>query len=260
MLVDYISQFERVSDLCDDFERSVTQIFFDDGRAQKSPLRGFCLTAPYQQCLRPIKACVDVLQMLKMPLGLSEFQESVFRRAVFSLENTASTETLDDLRGHLNMIRATFLRAKDRISVLCSAFDEEERERVNEAIHNYFEGCNYSCVAMSVSAAESRLLKLMCLASPDSRRQLEKSTLGQLIAEYTNKKEKYRHVMSERHEPLLDLCNTYRIFSVHAKSQKISGQIASAVLNLTVEFLTDPNTKPGVVQAQLTAKDTDSGS
>ena len=153
------------------------------------------------------------------------------------------------------MVKLGFRITSNELSAICSAFDDEEKERMNEAIHDYFEGCNYSCVAMSVSAAESRLLKLMCLASPDSKVELEKKTLGQLIYEYVTNKDNYKNVVPEKHEPLLQLCNTYRTFSVHPKKQRITGRLATSILNLAIEFLTDQDTRPKVVEAQLIASE-----
>jgi len=44
-------------------------------------------------------------------------------------------------------------------------------------------------------------------------------------------------------EPLLQLCNTYRTFSVHPKKLKIKPTLAGSILNLSIEFLTDQDTK-----------------
>lgn len=160
---------------------------------------------------------------------------------------------LEDFRVHLYYIKSAFLLAGEEILNLCSAFDDEEKMRINEAIHNYLEDCNYSCVAMSVSAVESRLVKLMCLVSPDSKQKLENKTLGQLVAEYLSNKSKYRNVVPNKHDHLLQLCNTYRIYSVHPKKERIKPTVAGSILTLAIEFLTDEDTKPEAVKAQLTA-------
>lgn len=251
MLIDYISNLERAAKLCEEFENDVEYLFFNKGKEKESSIANFCWSEPYRRRFSPIKACVQLCQILKLEC-LTDW-ESVFLDKVSELELVSRTRKLEDFKFNLEGIKLGLEKAQNDILAFCSAFDEEEKRRMNEAIHDYLEGCNYSCVAMSVSAAESRLLKLMCLANPDSKRELEQKTLGQLIFEYDANKEKYRNVVPKKHEPLLDLCNTYRTFSVHPKKQKIKPMIASSILNLTIEFLTDQDTKPEVVQAQLIA-------
>jgi len=163
-------------------------------------------------------------------------------------------EDIDDFIRNIELIKLCLQLEMSTLSDFCSAFDEEEKERMNEAIHDCLEGCNYSCVAMSVSAVESRLLKLMCLAMPNSQQELEMKTLGQLILEYNNNKGSYKNIVPQMHEPLIGLCNTYRIFSVHPKRVNVNAREANVILNLAIKFLTDENTKPEIVKAKL-AKD-----
>ncbi len=168
------------------------------------------------------------------------------------LEDSAKVMSRKNFNLHFDVLKSSLSLVKHEMLPFCSSFDAEERERINEAIHDYFENCNYSCVAMSVSAVESRLLKLMGLTNPDRILRLEDMTLGQLITEYTQNKEAYKNVVPKKHEPLLQLCNTYRIFSVHPKKEEVSSGIASSILNLSLAFLTDTNTKPETVKSKLT--------
>ena len=250
MFIDYISSLENVLSLCDSFESSIQTIFYSEGRAEESSEPYFVSSRVYREYFEPIKACVELCQILKLRIPGFEYE---FYDSASSLEKSPDTRSLKDLKLHLKAIRLGFSIIGKEVSVFCSAFDKEEKERVNEAIHTFREGCNYSCVAMSVSAAESRLLKLMCLVSPESERELEKKTLGQLIYEYVNNKDNYKNVVPEKHEPLLQLCNTYRTFPVHPKKQKITGRLASSILNLAIEFLVDQDTKPEVAKAKLIA-------
>ena len=71
--------------------------------------------------------------------------------------------------------------------------------------------------------------------------------------EYVENKETYKKVVPVRHEPLLELCNTYRRFSVYPKKQKITGMLAASILSLSIEFLIDPDTKPEVTKTRLNA-------
>lgn len=249
MLIDYLAYFENAVEQCDKFEKHIEYVFFRRGQEKESPIPNFCWSEAYQKYLSPIKACIQMCQILK--LRSLRDKESFLYEQASSLENTQKVRNLEDFKFCLESVRLAFQIAGDEMQAFCSAFDEEEKERMNEAIHNHLEGCCYSCVAMSVSAVESRLLKLMCLVSPTSKQELEKKTLGQLIYEYVNNKDNYKNVVPEKHEPLLQLCNVYRTFSVHPKKQKIKPTIANSILNLAIEFLTDQDTKPEIVKAQL---------
>lgn len=251
MAIDYISNLRRAEYLCDQFVKRIAKIFLNEGNREDKHIPSLVWLKPYQQRFRPIKACIELCRILKMQ-SLGELESSFFEAASF-LDSLMETPSIESLKSHISMVKVGFSSMRNELSAICSAFDVEEKERMNEAIHNYFEGCNYSCVAMSVSAVESRLLRLMCLVSPDSRLELEKKTLGQLIWEYVNNKDNYKNVVSEKHEPLLGLCNIYRTFSVHPKKQRITGRLATSILNLALEFLTDGATRPEVVEGQLIA-------
>jgi hypothetical protein len=249
MSIDHLSNLAKASKLCLDFQGFVANVFFPQGPKQAPRIPDFCWSLPYQQQFKPIKLCIQLCQMLRLPSCGSS--DSVFYRAASTLDQPRDTSNWQDFITSIDVIRVTLETARDEILAFCSSFDEIEKERINEAIHCYFEDCNYACVAMSVSATESRLLKLMCLASPESKKILEKKTLGELISEYLENKVKYKEVVPEKHEYLLKLCNTYRIFSVHPKKEEIRSPLTSSILNLTIEFLTDSDTKPEVIQTQL---------
>lgn len=231
MSTDHISNLKEAPTLCLNFQGFVARMFFPRGPDKAPNNPGFCWSMPYQERFKPIKSCVELCRILRLPsVGSSD---SVFYQAALALEIPTSTNSWSSFITSLNVIKGTLETAKDEILSFCSSFDEIEKERMNEAIHCYFEDCNYACVAMSVSAAESRLLKLMLLASPESKKELEKKPLGELMNEYLKNKDKYKKVVTEKHEKLLRLCNTYRIFSVHPKEEKIEPSLASSILNLT---------------------------
>ena len=117
----------------------------------------------------------------------------------------------------------------------------EEIKRLTEAFNCYVQELNYSAVVMSVSAIEHRLFSLMISKCSDKR--LEDLTLGQLIKEYTDHKGKYFNVIPKKHEPLLNYCNTYRVFSVHPKKEKITRAIATSILCMSCSFLFDKELK-----------------
>ncbi len=253
MFIDYLSYFKNATEECERFKESVIDVYFNGGKKQVCNVPFFVLLPDYQEDFLPVKKCTQLYRIL----GLSALGKRGpnFYRAASYLDDNTIIRRKEDFTINIDLLIVSFKFVRDEIAVFCSAFDEEEKERINEAIHNHLEGCNYSCVAMSVSAVESRLLKLMCIASHDSKPQLEKKTLGQLIVEYIDNKSRYKNVVPEKHEHLLGLSNTYRIFSVHPKKQRITGRLASSIFNLAIEFLTDPNSKPAVVQAKLTTSE-----
>jgi len=251
MLVDYLSDVKNAPELCDNFEKNVLEYFFEDGKKEKSNDANYPWTLAYRMFVSPVVACVQLCDLIK-PAALRPYQKSMLE-AASSLQIPRDIPTIRAFKTQLNFIRQSFKYAAEEISNFCSAFGDEEKIRINEAIHDYLEDCNYSCVAMSVSAVESRLVKLMCLVSPDSKQKLEKKTLGQLVNEYLKNKNKYKKVVPQKHDHLLQLCNTYRIYSVHPKKEKIKPTVAGSILTLAMEFLTDEDTKPEVVKVQLTA-------
>jgi len=250
MLFDYLSGIKNVPELCDELERIVLKYYFKDGKANKSEDPNYPWTSLYRMYFAPIGACVQLCELLK-PAALKPYQKGILQ-AASSLQTPRDIPELKDFRVNLNLIKSTFRAAEEEISNFCSAFDDEEKIRINEAIHDYLEDCNYSCVAMSVSAVESRLLKLMCLANPDLEPELREKTLGQLIGEYLENKEKYKKVVPKKHDYLLQLCNTYRTFSVHPKRERIKPTVAGSILTLAIEFLIDEDTKLEAVKAQIT--------
>jgi hypothetical protein len=251
MLIDYLSGLEHALNLCNEFEKMIVKLFFFDG--QQEECSTMCSNTAYIELRRPLKACVDLHRLLKFRIADPLLSIAFYGPSPSDLMESSRMSRLQEFKGTIKILSLVFNSTADEVSSFCSAFSSEERDRLNEAIHNWLEGCNLSSVAMSVSAVESRLINLMCAASPKSTGELEKKTLGQLIIEYANNKAKYRDVVPKRHEPLLQLCNEYRILSVHPKGQTVTPNVASAILSLAIEFLTDRDMRPEVVTAQLIA-------
>jgi hypothetical protein len=142
---------------------------------------------------------------------------------------------------NIHSLQLAFEQSKQEIIRKLSLLNGEEKDRLDEALNCYINGCNYSAVAMAVSAIEFRLYSLMMLANPDPK--LEKLPLGALIDEYLRNKQKFRSVIPEKHEHLLNYANTYRIFSVHPKKEKITRLIANSIICMTFSFLFDEQLK-----------------
>jgi hypothetical protein len=93
---------------------------------------------------------------------------------------------------------------------------------------------------MAASAIEFRLLDFMKQLTPQAAAELDELPLGALIKWCLNKEKPYANKLPERHRPLLELCNEFRIFSVHPKTQMISHNEAISVINLAFAFILDP--------------------
>jgi len=253
MFIDYISHLENLKSTCETFKKSITDIYFDSGQLAKTVQIFYCGTVIYQSYFAPIKQCVELLRLLR-PRSLTQASMNTITRYIAALDDSKRSDTVEHWNTYYNVIETQLSLVANEMQSTFSSFDPEERERINEAMHNSLEGCNYSCVAMSVSAVESRLYKLMTLAKPDSTDDLNKMTLGQLIKEYSENEDSYQNIVPDKHDALLALCNTYRIFSVHPKSEHISGGIATSILNLSITFLSDPDSTPESVKIKLATK------
>jgi len=82
-------------------------------------------------------------------------------------------------------------------------------------------------------------LALLSMTSVSSDPKLAKITLGRLINEYLDNNDEYRKIIPKKYEPLLEYCNTYCVFSVHPKKEKISKSVATSIIHMTFQFLLD---------------------
>lgn len=247
MLIDYIANFGKALELCEEFERRVTSVFFRDGTVDNTN-RDLADDVFYYELILPLKACFN-LYCIFCPHHLGEYEPF----AIEQMQRLAKPEIPVKLQGivnNLKTLKTAFGSARKEMEEISTSFDTEEKLRMNEAIHNYFEGCTNSCIAMAASTVESRLLKLMSRANPEVVSELENKTFGLLISEYTQHKKVYKSIVPKRHESLLELCNEYRIFSVHPKRKVIRKTILNSIFNLSLEFLTDTETNPERVKVE----------
>jgi len=215
--------------MIDEFYKSSEAIYFQGS---------FCFSPRYQKgYFESIKGVVRVIELFD--IDILERNRELLKSSVEALEDPVHLNERETFEFFVDGLIGLFSnknvkrQVKDRLSIL----DSEERHRLDEAIHCFLEDCNYSAVAMSVSAIEFRLFSLMI--SVHSEPNLNKMTLGQLISEYLNNKEKFKSIIPKKYEPLLEHCNTYRIFSVHPKKEKINKSVATSILHMTFQFLLD---------------------
>jgi len=184
----------------------------------------------------------EVIELIDF-FGINLFDENK-KEVMASLERiTASLLSGDTsfLNMHIREVKDLFQLIEDDLNSKIELLSDNEEKRLNEAFNCYIQELNYSSVIMSVSSIESRLFSLMYTQSANEK--LKNLTLGQLIKEYVNDKNTYNNIISRKHEPLLEYCNTYRIFSVHPKEEKITRSNATAILCMTCSFLFDKEMK-----------------
>lgn len=122
--------------------------------------------------------------------------------------------------------------------------------RLNEAMICLDSSCNLSSVVMSVSAVEHRLHKLLFKVNEKIyKKSFEGATLGGIIklfrnGEYSEKEYgKFKKILPEKHKPLMEMLNIYRIFSAHPKDVIITTQTAKSILSLSFLLLVDSDLK-----------------
>lgn len=247
-LRDYLYYFSRIPELCDELKRDTLESFFKRqppiGRAYYAPailysevFYWFPYSPQYRQKFEPIKRAIEICDVL----GIKDLEanKSLLTDWVRMLETPETASKQDMFILSIDNTKKVFDNVKEEIRAKISLLNDTEIERLNEAIHTYFEECYCSTVAMSVCAIEFRLLSLMKTVKPDKEEELNQLTLGQLIGEYLRNKSDYKNIVPQRHESLLNLCNRYRISAVHPKGEEITKRVSSSILNFSFEFLLD---------------------
>jgi len=164
----------------------------------------------------------------------------------WSLSNPSANSTKKDFllvfENLLRNIKKTDPMIYERLKLLSRI----ECIRLDEAMNCLDAECNLSSVVMSVSAVEHRLHKLILKKNKTIyKKDFEKSTLGGIIALfkkdlYIDKKyQSLKKILPDKHKPLLEMLNTYRIFSAHPKDVVITNQVAKSILSLSFSFLID---------------------
>jgi hypothetical protein len=235
-MFDYFSMLANISDYVERFRKGIVKAFFTKSSITKDDL---CYTPLYMSYLENINDIVMVCEVLGIETLQNNKEFLLYDVRWLKDRNFASAKF--NFEKCLRDLRSKFQEAEHEIKEKLSLLEEEEWLRLNEALNCYMKEFNYSAIVMSVSAVENRLYSLMMSKNPDEK--LEKLTLGELINEYLENKEKYGSVISKKHLPLLDYCNVYRILSVHPRKEKITRANATAIMSMTFSFLFDKEQK-----------------
>ncbi len=159
--------------------------------------------------------------------------------------------SLADFDSNVNKVKIAVTFVEDDISDKLGRFTCLECERLDEAIECLNNHCFYASVVMAVSAVEARITEIVRRRDQslyDS--SFARATLGQLVQLFDEnhymdpKFENLKKLIPDKHKPLVALLNQYRVFSAHPKSEKITKQIADAILKLSFTFMIDPATCP----------------
>lgn len=236
MKQDYIATLAIVPELCTKLRQDTIRTWFTllgSGITETASNKYYPFAPAYRKFYEPLSSAIEVCDLLGIPNLESEHPELLQRMALLG-------ETLQrkEFETHLTYISTVFTNNAAAISNQLAKLRQTEIGRVNEAIHCLAEGCYFSTVAMAVTAIESRLLGWMQKVNLTD--QLDTLTLGQLVNKVMTEKQ-YSDVFPDKHRPLLQLCNQYRVFSVHPKTETINKRVASSILNLSLEFLFDEN-------------------
>ncbi len=197
----------------------------------------YCYHPEYQRHLETIKRCIQICHVFGIT-KLSVKQPELLDHA-YALGRPEVVKTRKDLETNIDAISAVFANEGFPIAGMITRLHATESERLLEAVHSLFEGCRFSAVAMAVSAIEFRLTDFMKQLTPDAK-DLDRLTLGSLIGECLDEQKPYSAKLPDRHRPLLELCNKFRIFSVHPKTTLIGQNEAISVINLAFSFILDP--------------------
>lgn len=239
----YLSTLQNIETFVERFKNDIYEAWFKEEKEETiGPL--YLLTGQQRKYFELLCNIVDVSEFFG--IRVLDANRKNFERSWLSyIEDIPEDTKWEEVNAVFARITHVFRMAKEELTEKINLLEEEERERLNEAFNCYIQELNYSAIVMSVSAIENRLFSLM--SSKCHGKKLEELTLGQLIWEYTHNKEKYGNIIPEKHEPLLDYCNIYRVFSVHPKKEKINRSNATTILCMSCSFLFDKNMKIKIV-------------
>lgn len=185
-------------------------------------------------------------EMLDVPGLIS--QESRLRTDIDPLKNPHTQASQEELLEIFEYLREVGEQIQDDVDEKVSRLDEQEIDRINEAIHDLRENCFFSAVAMCAVPLERRLERAMVqeLQSPPGdwereewEEKIKKKTLGGKIGEYSDNRERYNSFVPQEFEGLLTFLNGYRIPSVHDTGREMNRGDARSCLTQTLRFLTD---------------------
>lgn len=183
-------------------------------------------------------------------LDISLYDIKLLRDCLYKFLNSDSNRTKEKFKKKFKFIVENVLEKTDKkIMIKLNLLHNIEFFRLCEAMKCLNNECNLAAVVMAVSAVEHRLHRLLEKKNKKLYKSgFEQSALGGIIelfrrnSRYTDKKyDKFKKILPEKHNHLMEILNTYRIFSAHAKSEFISSQTAKSIVSFSFLLLIDPD-------------------
>lgn len=183
------------------------------------------------------------------PSHVNQLEQDIYRISFSEMNSTKQ-----NFKKNLENLIKVLSKTDQLISVRLRNLQRIECIRIEEAMDSIQHDCTLASVVMAVSAVEYRLHKLMQKKSRKLyRKEFENRTLGGIIelfrkgsTAYTDAKyQKFKKVLPDKHSHLMEILNTYRIFSAHPKEEEISYQTAKSILSFSCILLVDPELSLG---------------
>lgn len=195
------------------------------------------------------------LSRLDFYINLYEFldirysDQDHLKHYLFRITDSDLNRTKEKFKENFERLKKFLIRTDKEISRKLANIGDIECYRLNEAMKCLYK-CNLAAVLMAVSAVEHRLHRLL---ERTNRRiykaEFEKKTLGGIIAIFkkdaymATRYKRFRNILPEKHKPLMEILNIYRIFSAHPNEERISNQTAKAILAFSFLLLVDTDLK-----------------
>ena len=180
-------------------------------------------------------------------LDISSSDVSHLKQLYYSLENSDANRKKEDFKRNFLFLLLKLEETDENIYSRLKDFYNIECYRISEGMNCLSSRCNLAAVVMIVSAVENRLHKVIEKKEKSLyEKEFKKATLGSIIelwrkdTRYKDPKyDRLKNILPEKHNHLIEVLNTYRIFSAHAKEEFISSQMAKAIILLSFLLLMD---------------------
>lgn len=170
----------------------------------------------------------------------------VLRAGIDQVTNAKSNPTSEVFVQNIDALMQRAAEIEKQIKPSLDKLTCLEAQRLGEALIAHKSGLFTSSTVMAATAVEARLHYLVKKKKARLYNRVFKNmTLGGIIklfdpAAYKGSEYKsLKTIVPPEHKSLLDLVNTYRIFSAHPKRPTLDHRISESILNLTFLFLLD---------------------
>ena len=125
MIVDYIENFRTALELCEEFEKRVTQVFFQDGIVNDTS-ENLANNIYYCEIISPIESCLK-LYCIFCPHHLGKYEPFVIE-VMQDLVKPKIPIKLQAIKNDLGTLKTAFTSAKREMEEIGKSFDEERNK------------------------------------------------------------------------------------------------------------------------------------